>query len=130
MLMAEKEIIQMITDKLDRLEDKVDSVKDKLNEFELSAQNILTTHDLEIKNQAKEIEILKTKIVSSEKVSAGQNWISKVFSDSVLSTWIFRFLLILFLTLFGMKKETISTVFDLAGSSKTTHIDTIRIPAK
>lgn len=110
--MAEKEIIQMITDKLDRLEDKVDSVKDKLNEFELSAQHILTTHDNEIKNQAKEIEILKTKIVSSEKGT--NNWFSKIFNDSALSTWLFRLLLILFLTLFGMKKDNIQTVIDLS----------------
>lgn len=119
--MEEKGVIQMITDKLDRLEDKVDSVKDKLNEFELSAQTILTTHDLEIKSQVKEIENLKTKFVNSEKSS--DNWFTKIFSDSVVSTWIFRFLLILFLTIFGVKKTDIQNTIDLLKPVTTEQVD-------
>lgn len=96
----------MITDKLDRLEDKVDSVKDKLNEFELSAQTILTTHDLEIKSLSKKIGDLEGK-------KSTESWISKIFNDSALSTWLFRTLLVLYLSVVGVKKEGIQTVIDL-----------------
>lgn len=114
--MEERGVIQMITDKLDRLEDKVDSVKDKLNEFELSAQTILTTHDLEIKSLSKKFGDLEGK-------KSTENWMSKVFNDSALSTWLFRLLLILFLTVFGIKKEGIQTVIDLSKQATTEQVD-------
>lgn len=116
--MEEKGVIQMITDKLDRLEDKVDSVKDKLNEFELSAQHILTTHDNEIKSLSKKIGDLEGK-------KSTENWMSKVFNDSALSTWLFRLLLILFLTLFGMKKDNIQTVIDLSKQQTIEKVNTV-----
>lgn len=101
--MSDKEIIQMIIDKLDRLEDKVDDVKDKLNEFEISAQTILTAHEIEIKQQQKELDILKQKVESvenksAEKVQNNQN-ILKIILDSSYFNYCFRFIVLLLLSI-------------------------------
>lgn len=101
--MSDKEIIQMIIDKLDRLEDKVDDVKDKLSEFEVSAQVILSSHEIEIKNHEKELETLKKKVEfvetkSTEKVQNSQN-ILKTILDSSYFNYCFRFIVLFLLSI-------------------------------
>lgn len=101
--MSDKDIITMISQKLDKLEDKIDEVKDKLNEFEVSAQTILTTHEIEIKNHEKELETLKKKvesveIKSTEKVQNSQN-ILKTILDSSYFNYCFRFIVLFLLSI-------------------------------
>lgn len=57
--MSDKDVIQMIIDKLDRQYDKLDKITDKLNDFEVQASAILATHEITIKQHEKEIENIK-----------------------------------------------------------------------
>lgn len=90
----------MITQKLDKIEDKVDVVSNKLSDFELSAQTILTTHEIEIaslkdkcdKNDAKIIEL------SAAAVKNSSNGFIK-FLDSQVFNYFFRGLVLMFLSL-------------------------------
>lgn len=98
--MADNEIIRMITQKLDKIEDKVDAVSNKLSDFELSAQTLLTAHEIEIaqlkikcdKTDAKMVEL------SAAAVEKSSNSLTK-FLDSNTFNYIFRCLILLLLSL-------------------------------
>lgn len=95
-----------VKDGLSKLESKIDTNNDKLNSFEVKAETVLAVHDSDIK-------VLKQKVSDLEGKKSAENWISKIFNDSALSTWLFRTLLVLYLSVVGVKKDGIQTVIDL-----------------
>lgn len=132
--MGDAEIVTLMISKIDDLKDDIKSVEvkidkntDQLNSFEIKATEVLTVHDCDITALKLKVDIMEKDLKAKDAKSDSSSFLTKIFNDSVLSTWLFRFLLILFLTVMGMGKDKISTVFDLAGKPQVTHTDTIRI---
>lgn len=96
--MADSEIIRMITQKLDKIEDKVDAVSNKLSEFELSAQTLLTTHEIEIAQLKEKCDKNDAKINAMVIKEEGKSGIVKLL-DSNTFNYIFRGLILLLLSL-------------------------------
>lgn len=127
--MGDAEIVTLLISKIDdlkddvkeglsKLESKIDTNSEKLNSFEIKAETVLAVHDSDIK-------VLKQKVSDLEGKKSADNWFIKIFNDSALSTWLFRLLLILFLTLFGMKKDNIQTVIDLSKQQTIEKVNTV-----
>lgn len=133
--MGDVEIVTLMISKIDDLKDDIKSVEvkidkntDQLNSFEIKATEVLTVHDCDITALKLKVDIMEKDLKAKDAKSDSSSFLTKIFSDSALSTWLFRFLLILFLTLFGIKKTDIQNVMELSNKPQVTHTDTIRIP--
>lgn len=108
--MSDKEVIQMIIDKLDRQDDKLDKITDKLTDVELQTQTILTTHEIEIKRHEKEIEDIKKELFSNGK--KGNLALLKSFVDSPFFILAFRVSMLLLACLF-VAEDKLKVLFAL-----------------
>lgn len=134
--MGDAEIVTLLISKMDDLKDDIKSVEvkidkntDQLNSFEIKATEVLTVHDCDITALKLKVDIMEKDLKAKDAKSDSSSFLTKILSDSAISTWLFRFLLIVFLTLFGMKKDSIQNVMDLS-KTPITHIDTVRIKDK
>lgn len=109
--MSDKEVIQMIIDKLDRQDDKLDKINDKLTDVELQTQTILTAHEIEIKRHEKEIEDIKKELFEDVK-RGGSYRVLKSIVDSPFFILAFRISMFLLACLF-VAEDKLKVLFAL-----------------
>lgn len=115
--MADKDLVNMIISKIDDLKDditksldrhevKIDLQTEKLNEFEVKANSVLASHETDINNLKIKVETLESERIVNLSSAKGSNIISKYISPEIM-TWLFRFILAVFMLLVGVKSDVI-----------------------
>lgn len=125
--MSDRELINMIVDKIDNLkedinsrldkhEEKLDAQTEKINSFEVRAETVLAVHDKDIVHLKKEVDELK-----AEKAKKESSPIAK-FVNSDMATLLFRAIflgLLGILTAFGtIKNDNAKKAMDLFTSNQ------------
>ena len=134
--MADKDLVNMIISKIDDLKDditksldrhevKIDLQTEKLNEFEVKANSVLASHETDIKGLKVKVETLEAERLAN--LSKGSNIISKYISP-VIMEWLFKFILVVFMLLVGVKSDVIKQSSDIVfgGKSPAAITDTLK----
>lgn len=125
--MADKDLVNMIISKIDDLKDditksldrhevKIDLQTEKLNEFEVKANYVLASHETDINNLKNKVEILESERLANATKSS--NGLAKYLSPEIM-TWLFRFILAVFMLLVGVKSDVVKQSSDIVFGSKS-----------
>ena len=136
--MADKDLVNMIISKIDDLKDditksldrhevKIDLQTEKLNEFEVKANSVLASHETDINNLKIKVETLDAERRANLSSTKGSNIITKYISP-VIMEWLFKFILVVFMLLVGVKTDVIKQSTDIVfgGKSPAAITDTLK----
>lgn len=140
--MADKDLVNMIISKIDDLKDditksldrhevKIDLQTEKLNEFEVKANSVFASHETDINNLKNKVEILESERLANATANATKSsngsGLAKYLSPEIM-TWLFRFILTVFMLLVGVKSDVIQKAAGINfGPSSITVSDTIKV---